>query len=172
MKTFGIMLCLLLVAAGGCISDITGAQHRVAFCDPATGKEIGVWSHNGDTAKMRGVTLHIDKETYFRIGSMDTTDEIGGYQTQAFIKQQDTANSMMGTLMNGLLSALGKSPVPIIGTEGGFVPKTSTGGGGVDIMALMENAETDAERLLILKILTPKPKAKRTQATQPARSSP
>jgi hypothetical protein len=161
---------LFVVATlGGCISDITGAKHEVSFCDPATGKLIGTWKHNGDSAKMKGVTLHIDKDKYFRVGSMDTTDEIGSYQTQAFIKQQDTANAMWGAAMNAVLSVTGHAPIPIATTPSVFIPNASTtSSGGLDLQALLTSEGlTDEERLVLLKVLMPKARSKRA-TTEPA----
>ena len=165
MRILGLLSLLFLT---GCISDITGAHHEVAFFDAASGKEIGVWKHNGDSAKMKGVTLHIDKDKYFRVGSMETTDEVASNQTQAFFAQQQTISNMTGMLMNTALSALGKAPIPV-GTSAGyqFLPSGATAtGGGLDIQELLANCETDADRLVVLKLLTPKAKKKPT--TQPA----
>lgn len=162
----------LATMCGGCISDITGAHHEVAFCDPTTGKEIGVWRHNGDSAKMKGVTLHIDKDKYFRVGSMETTDEVAANQTQAFFAQQQTVTNLTGMLMNTALSAMGKAPIAV-GTSANyqFLPSGAiAGSSGLDIQELLANCENDADRLVVLKLLTPKAKAKKvTITTQPVK---
>jgi hypothetical protein len=95
MRRIGIILTCLLVAGLtiGCIYNpadaIKGGTTKIVMNDPATGNPTASFEHNGDVAALKGLTLHLDKDTYARLGVMNTDDTaLGTSQGQAFIAQQ------------------------------------------------------------------------------------
>ena len=132
MKTLGILLCLLtLCGAVGCMynpSDaIKGGTTTVSVnLDPETGKPLGgSFSHNGDLANVKGLTLHFDKDTYARMGSMSTDDTaLTNAQGQGFVAQQQAYLQGAQTAMQliGAIASHGFTPAAGSGTLPTFQP--------------------------------------------------
>jgi hypothetical protein len=110
-----LLACLaggMLLGSAGCttLADVKGGTTQIKFLtNPDSGDDEATFTHNGDVAQIKGVTVHLNKDRYARIGSMQTDDTaLTNAQGQGYVAYEQANKEVMMGLMNMVLAAMGK----------------------------------------------------------------
>lgn len=102
------LLILYILFCGGCSDMITGAERTISFAN-AEGKVIALIHYSGDDMKAKRMTLEAPDGYKFAVSGMEDTDQVGGYQAQAFMAGIQLSSQMLSVIA----AKLGTQSAPV-----------------------------------------------------------